>query len=226
MTTVTTSFRRFATRQDAGRALAKRLQKFHDSPDAVVLALPKGGVPVGVEIARRLALPIDVLLIARITTPGCGDTPLGAITSGGVRMLNCAMIDRLHLGEEEIRAAVLKESIEITRRERLYRSDRPSIDVADRTVILVDDGSSPCSTVRCAIRLLHRQHADHVVVAMPATCHHAACDLRMEADEVVTLAEPSGEVPASKWFVNFSPPTPEEIRRILLSAPLPLETYN
>jgi predicted phosphoribosyltransferase len=226
MNTVTHSFHRLGTRQDAGRALAKRLQRYAGCPDAVVLALPKGGVAVAVEIARRLSLPMDVLLIARITTPGCGDTPLGAITSGGVRMLNCAMIDRLHLSEEAIREAVLKESIELARRERLYRSDRPSIDVADQTVILVDDGSSACSIVRNAIRLLRRQHADHVVVAMPATCHHAACDLRMEADELVTLAEPSGEVPLSKWFEHFTPPTPEEIRRILQSAPLPSATLN
>ena len=226
MTTLATCFRRFGTRQDAGRALAQRLHKFHESPDAVVLALPKGGVAVGVEIARLLNLPMDVLLIAKITAPGCGDTPLGAITSGGVRMLNSAMIDQLHLDEEEIRDAVLKESIHLARRERLYRSNRPSIDVADHTVILVDDGSSTCSTLRNAIRLLKRQHAEHVVVATPAACHHSACDLRMEADGVVTLAEPSAEIPASKWFENFTPPSPEEICRILQSAPLPLETMN
>jgi predicted phosphoribosyltransferase len=220
------SFRRFSTREDAGRALAKRLQKYIAAPDAVVLGLPKGGIVVGVEIARRLKLPFDVLLVARITTPGCGDTPLGAITSGGVRMLNCAMIDRLHLSDEEIHHAVLKESMELARRERAYRCDRPSVDVADRTVILVDDGYTPCSTLRNSIRLLRRQHADHVVVVLPATCHHSACDLRMEADELVTLAEPSADVPASRWFESFTPPTTEDIRRILRSAPLPQDAMN
>ena len=226
MITETPSFKRFGTREDAGRALAKRLQKFIAAPDAVVLGLPKGGVVVGIEIARRLCLPFDVLLVAKITMPGCGDTPLGAITSGGVRMLNSAMIDRLHLSDEEIHNAVLKESIELARREHAYRSDRPSIDVADRTVILVDDGGSSCSTLRNSIRLLRRQHAEHVVVALPATCHHAACDLRMEADEVITLAEPSADVPASRWFENFTPPSTEDIRRILRAAPLPEDAMN
>jgi predicted phosphoribosyltransferase len=211
----TSSQKRFGSRQHAGRALAKRLAGYTSATDVVVLALPKGGVAVGAEIAAILGLPFDVLLVGRITTPGCGGTPLGAITSSGVRMLNHAMIDSLRLSDEEIRQAVLRKSLQLARRERLYRSQRPSIDVADQTVILVDDGTAPCATLRNAIRLLRRQHADHVVVAVPITCQHAACDLRMEADEVVTLEEASADISARKWFESFPPATTAEGRLIL-----------
>ena len=216
----TSSPKRFPTRQDAGRALAKRLSHYMATSDTVVLGLPKGGVAVGIEIARILGLPFDVLLVDRITVPGCGDTPLGAITSGGVRMLNCAMIDNLHLSEQDIREAVLRKSLELAERERAYRSQRPSLEVADRNVILVDDGSSACSILRSAIRLLRRQHVEKVVVAVPAACHNAACDLRMEADEVVALVEPAAASPAGKWFEHFEPPTHNEVRRMLKSAPM------
>lgn len=207
--------KRFGCRREAGRALATLLGKYVGDPETVVLALPKGGMEVGAEIAHLLGLPFDVLLVDRITAPGCGDTTLGAITSGGVRMLNCAMIDRLHLSDEDVRHAILNKAVRLARRERLYRSQRPSIDVADRTVILVDDGSSSCATLRNSIRLLHRQHVDHVIVAVPVTCHHSACDLRMEADEVVSLMEPSAQAPPAKWFESFPPTSSAEVRDIL-----------
>jgi putative phosphoribosyl transferase len=206
--------KRFGCREEAGRALAKRLAGFA-ATDAVVLALPKGGAIVGAEIARLLQLPFDVLLMDRITAPGCGETPLGAITSGGVRMLNSEMIDRLHLSDDVVRGAVLRKALRLARRERLYHKQHSSVDVADRTVILVDDGTASCSTLRNAIRLLHRQHADHVVVAVPVTCRHSACDLRMEADDVVSLEESSVEIAAGKWFESFPPTTTAEVLRIL-----------
>jgi len=206
--------KRFGSREEAGRILAKRLAGF-TATDAVVLAIPKGGVAVGAEISRVLQLPFDVLLMDRITAPGCVRKPLGAITSGGVRMLNSAMIDNLHLDADVVRGAVLRKALRLARRERLYRGHHPSVDVADRTVILVDDGTSSCSTLRNAIRLLHRQHAEHVVVAVPFTCSNAACDLRMEADEVVTLEESSVEIAAGEWFDSYPPPTSAEVVRIL-----------
>lgn len=206
---------RFVNRMEAGRELAKKLVKFKKDPDVIILAIPRGGVAVGAEIADALEHPLDVLLLGKVTTPGCGDTPLGAVTSGGVRLLNSAMIDRLHLSEEEVRAAVLRECQDISRRERLYRGDHPSLEVADRTVILVDDGSTPCATVRNAIRLLRRQHVERIVVALPAVCRHSACDLRYETDEVVTLAEPSSPTPAGRWFREFPPTTDREVRSML-----------
>lgn len=209
-----TMLKRFGSREDAGRALAKRLAGFA-ATDAVVLALPKGGAAVGAEIARLLQLPFDVLLIDRITAPGCGGTPLGAITSGGVRMLNMAMIDSLHLSDDVVRGAVLRKALRLARRERLYRGNHPSVDVADKTVIFADDGTAHCSVLCNAIRLLHRQHADHVVVAVPVACQHVACDLLMEADDLVTLDEPAVEISAGKWFESFPPTTTADVRRIL-----------
>jgi putative phosphoribosyl transferase len=206
--------KRSGSREEAGRALAKRLAGFA-ATDAVVLALPKGGVTVGVEIARLLQLPFDVLLMDRITAPGCREAPLGAITSGGVRMLNLAMIDRLQLSEDVVRDAVLRKSLRLARRERFYRSHHSSVNVADRTVILVDDGKASCATLRNAIRLLRRQHAEHVVIALPYTCYESACDLRMEADEMVTLEEPSMEIEAANWFESSPPATSAEVLRIL-----------
>jgi len=211
----TSSLKRFGSRREAGQALAKLLSKYAGDPESVVLALPKGGVAVGAEIAHLLGLPFDLLLVDRITAPGCRDTTLGAITSGGVRMLNCALIDRLQISDEDVRRAVLRKAVRLTRRERLYRSERPSIDVADRKVILVDDGSASCDTMRNAIRLLRRQHVDHVIVAVPVTCHHAACDLRLEADELISLVEPSSQVPAAKWFESSAPSRCAEVCEIL-----------
>ena len=220
------SKKRFVTRQDAGRALAQQLSHYKSAHDTVVLALPKGGVAVGMEIANTLGLPLDILLVGRITVPGCGNTSLGAITSGGVRMLNNAMIDSLHLSEQDIHDAVLRKSLELAEREHAYRNQRPSLEVADRNVIVVDDGSLPCAVLRSAVRLLRRQHAEKIVLALPTACHNAACDLRMEADELVVLVEPSSAAPAGKWFEHFETPTREEVRHMLVSAPTEVALTN
>lgn len=207
---------RFRSREDAGRSLAKCLAKYTDPGHVIVLALPKGSVPVAAEVARILGKPFDVLLVGKITAPGNREKTLGAITGGGVRMLNHEMIDRLHLTDSEINDAILKESLDLARRERFYRGQHPSLDVADHTVILVDDGTTPCSTVIDAIRLLRRQHADRIVVALPATNgNHAAWDLRLEADEMVTLAKPAASLPSGKRFKHFPRTTAARVRRLL-----------
>jgi|LakMenEpi03Aug12_release.lakeMendotaPanAssembly.Ray.scaffolds.fasta_scaffold180765_2 putative phosphoribosyl transferase len=221
-----TFINKFGTREDAGRQLAKRLAKFAAAGDTVVLGMPRGGVSVGVEIARLLKLPFDVLLMSRITTPGCGKMPLGAITSGGVRVLNGAMIDRLRLSDREVRDAVLKVAVQLARHEKNYRCKRPPIDVADRNVILTDDGTTDFTIICDAIHLLRRQHAEQVVVAVPAACHHSLCDIRLEADDVVTLAEPSNDFPASRWFEDFTTPSSEDIRGIMESLPQHDESLN
>jgi putative phosphoribosyl transferase len=201
------------SREEAGRELAKRLNGFSRSKDTVILALPEGGVTVAAEIAEILHLPLDILLIGKISLPTAGN--LGAITSNGVRMLNIALIDRMHLSEADINAAVLRQLLELARKERLYRGGHRSIDVADHTVILVDDGTTPCSTMRNAVRLVRRQHAERIIVATPAACHHAACDLRMETDDVIALAEPKSHSCVGSYFKHFPHVTPEDVRRLL-----------
>jgi predicted phosphoribosyltransferase len=177
--------------REAGREIAERLARFSRSRDAVILALPNGGASVGAEIARSLGIPADVLVVGKITAHGCGGMPIGAITCGGVRLLNHAMIERLNLSRPEVNAAVLRGALRQARREKLCRGRKPGVEVEDRTVILVDDGSTPCIVLRDAIRLLRRRHVERVVLAMPSACRHHAGELRMEADEFVTLDEPA-----------------------------------
>jgi len=207
--------RRFKNRQDAGRRLARSLATFALVDDVVIVAFPNGGIPVAVEIARALGKPLDILIMREITHPADSRIVLGTITSGGVRALNCALIDQLHLSDSEVSAAILRECAELARCEKLYRNGHPSLSVADKTVILVDDGVTPCHMFRDAIRLLRRQHAERIVVALPATSCHDSCDLRLEADKVVALAESDTCGAPQKCFRKFPPATEEKACRIL-----------
>ncbi len=211
----TQSPRRFKNRQDAGRLLARSMEDFASIRDVVVLAFPNGGIPVAVEIARALGKPFDVLLMREVAHPADSSIILGSITSGGIRALNCALIDQLQLSDAQVSNAILMECAELARCEQLYRHDHPSLSVADKTVILVDDGVTPCHMLRDAIHLLRRQHAEHIVVALPATSCHDCCDLRLEADQVVALAESETCGEPQKWFKKFPPASDEKACRIL-----------
>lgn len=214
------------SREEAGCDLAECLVRFKDMKNALVLALPNGGVPVGVQVAGILHLPFDVFLVGDIIAPDAEGTRLGALTCGGVRMLDCAMIDRLHLSDAEVKAAVLRASIELTKKARFFRSHKPSLHVADNTVILVDDGTTPCATVRNAVRLLCRQHAERIIVALPVACRHVTCDLRHEACEVVTLSEPVSPATVGKWCQRL-PETPDsEVLELLVGARKCVGSHN
>lgn len=208
----------FTNREDAGRALAARLTRYRDCPDAVVLAAPGGAVEVGRALASELHLPFDILIVSGINAPGRGREQIGAMTSGGIRMLNFELIDRLRLTDAEIRRAILHKAVRVNCRERHYRDGRPSIDLADRTVILTDDGSSRCNTIRNAVRLLHRRHVDRIIIATPAACRHDACDLGMEADEFVSLAESNAPLPPSAFFKNCPRTSSRGVKRLLHAA--------
>jgi putative phosphoribosyl transferase len=199
----------------AGRHLARRLANFANLGDLIVLSFPNGGVPVGVELSGILQVPFDLLMMCEITFPAHDHAVVGSITCGCVRVLDYALIDRLQLSDEEIRAAILREATELARRARFYRDGQPSLEVGDHTVVVVDDGSTPCANLRDAIRLLHRQHAERVVVALPAACHEVARDLRLETAEVITLATPSSVAAVGKWQRYFPKITHHEIRRML-----------
>ncbi len=206
----------FTSREEAGRQLAKRLAKCSIAENTIVLALPNGGVPVGAEIAEFLHKPFDILLVEKIIAPGSDGESLGAVTGGGVRMLNSAMIDRLRLSKPEVNSAVLDGSMRLARREKLCRGHKPAIEIADRTVILIDDGTAPCEVIRAAVRLLRRQHAERVIVALPVACQDTASDLRMEADQVVTLAEPEKPESSGNWFDRFPMTTDADVYRLLV----------
>lgn len=205
----------FASREEAGRKLAQRLAKHASAENTIVLALPNGGVPVGAEIAEFLDKPFDILLVEKIIAPGESGVHLGAVTCGGVRMLNSAMIDHLQLSKPEVNSAVLDGSMRLAHRQKRCRGQKAAIEIADRTVILIDDGTAPCEVIRAAVRLLRRQHADRVIVALPVACQDIVSDLRMEADHVVTLAEPKHTGSAGNWFDQFPLTTDADVRRLL-----------
>ena len=159
---------RFRNRTDAGRQLAEKLAAYADRPDVLVLALPRGGVPVGFEVARALGAPLDVFLVRKLGVPGYEELAMGAVATGGVRVLNDEIVRGLGISEHEIDAVVARELQELARRERLYRGDRPPPDVAGRTVILVDDGLATGATMRAAVAALRQQQ--------PARHRHRGAD--------------------------------------------------
>ncbi len=213
---------RFINRSDAGRQLAVRLKKFAGLSNLILLAMPRGGVVVAAEIAKALGKPLDLILVRRLIMPNSDDMSFGAITGGGVRVLNHAMIDRRHLDAREVSNIIFNESLELARRERFYRGDRNSLEIADHHVILVDDGFTPRSFIQDALRLLRRQHPDGLVLAMPAGAPHVIHDLEMEADEVITLGEIDLSNSLGACFEDLTPATDNEILALLGHAVIPV----
>ena len=158
---------RFRDRREAGQMLAKLLTKYANRSDVLVLALPRGGVPVGFEVAQALNAPLDVFLVRKLGVPGHEELAMGAIASGGVRVVNSTVVESLHLSTAVIEAAVAREQRELYRRETAYRAGRPMPQVRDRTVILVDDGIATGATMRAAIEALREMQAGRIVIATP-----------------------------------------------------------
>src|SRR5205807_909003 len=175
---------RFQDRADAGRRLAEILMVYSGRPDVLVLALPRGGVPVGYEVALALHAPLDVFLVRKLGVPGHPELAMGAIATGGVRVVNTALVQALRIPEAAVDAVIAAEQRELERRERAYRDDRPPPDVRGGTVILVDDGLATGSTMRAAARALRQQGAS-VVVAVPVAPPEACAELQEEVDAVV-----------------------------------------
>ncbi len=206
---------RFRNRTEAGRRLAEKLAAYADRPDILVLALPRGGVPVGYEVARALGAPLDVFLVRKLGVPGYEELAMGAVATGGVRVLNDEIVQGLGISEHAIDAAVGREMQELARRERLYRGDRPPPDVAGRTVILVDDGLATGATMRAAIRALRPQHPTRIVVAVPTASPDTAEALKAEADDVFCATTPEPFFAVGHWYDDFTQTTDEEVRELL-----------
>ena len=205
----------FEDRQDAGRALAERLSDYAGRPDVIVLALPRGGVPVGAEVARALGAPLDVLVVRKLGLPGQEELAMGAIASGGVRVLNEEVVSLTGVPREVIDRVAEEEGRELERRESAYRGDRPPPDVAGRTVILVDDGIATGSTLRAAVEALRKQGPARIVVAVP-TAPKAACEALGEvADEVICVTTPEPFSAISLSYRSFPQMSDEEVREIL-----------
>jgi putative phosphoribosyl transferase len=205
----------FRDRFDAGRRLGIQLCEFGNRRDVLVLALPRGGVPVGFEVARLLNAPLDLLFVRKIGAPGQEELAMGAIASGDVQILNSDVIRDLHISAEQVKEVAARESLELKRRETLYRGDRSSPDVRGMTVILVDDGLATGSTMRVAIAALRREHAKQIIAAVPVAARSVCGIVTREADRAVCLYSPDDFYAVGQWYQNFSQTTDEEVRDLL-----------
>jgi predicted phosphoribosyltransferase len=208
----------FRDRGEAGWYLASKLSPYARRPDVIVLALPRGGVPVAFEVARSLQARLDVFLVRKLGTPGREELAMGAVASGGECVFNDVVVDALGITEEEIAEAVARERQELERRERLYRDGRPAPDVRGRTVILVDDGLATGSSMRAAVAALRRRGPGRVVVAVPVGAAESCAELRGDADEVLCVVTPQPFYGVGRWYGNFSQTTDEEVRDLLARA--------
>jgi predicted phosphoribosyltransferase len=205
----------FHDRADAGQVLAERLLHYAGRPDVLVLALPRGGVPVAFEVARALGAPLDVFLVRKLGVPGQRELAMGALATGGVRVLNREVVEALGIPDEVVDAVAAEEREELERREQEYRGDRAPPDVRGRVVILIDDGLATGSTMRAAVAALRRLGPARVVVAVPVGAPETCAELRREADEVVCARTPEPFYAVGRWYVDFSQTTDEEVRELL-----------
>lgn len=208
----------FVDRADAGWRLAAMLSAYAHRPDVLALALPRGGVPVAYEVARALDAPLDVFVVRKLGVPGHEELAMGAIASGGVRVLNRDVIESLKIPPEVIDRVTARELQELARRERAYRGDRPPLEVAGRTVILVDDGVATGSTMRAAIAALRQRHPARLVVAVPVAAPSTCRELGEEVDDIVCALTPEPFYAVGLWYQNFSETTDDEIRDLLQRA--------
>jgi putative phosphoribosyl transferase len=202
-------------RVTAGRALAEALEKHYAGKDVLVLALPRGGVPVAYEVAAGLHASMDILLVRKLGAPGQRELAAGAIASGGVQVLNQGVIDSLRISREALARITQDEGRELQRRERLYRGTKERPPVAGRSVILVDDGVATGATMRAAIAALRKQHPERIVVAVPVAAADTVRILEREADEVVCLATPAPFLAIGRWYDNFQQVSDDEVRELL-----------
>lgn len=206
---------RFLDRVDAGRRLARRLVDLTGRPDLIVLGLPRGGVPVAREVARALRAPLDVLVVRKLGAPGQEELAMGAIATGGVRVLNDELVETLRITDEAIEEAAEREAHELDRRERAYRGDRPPLDLRDRTVILVDDGLATGSTMRAAIEAVRLQRPNRILVAVPTAAPSTCQAFRRIADDVICLITPEPFQAVGLWYEDFAQTTDEEVGELL-----------
>ena len=206
---------KFRDRIQAGQQLAIQLKAYANRADVVVLALPRGGVPVAYEVAKALNLPLDICLVRKLGVPGNKELAMGAIAAGGVRVLNDDVINRLAISDKILRYVADMETWELKRRDRAYRGDRPPPEIYDRTIILVDDGLATGATMRAAIAVLKQQQPKEIVVAVPVAPLSECRALKTEVDRVVCLATPEPFYAIGLWYENFTQTTDQQVRNLL-----------
>ncbi len=209
---------KFKDRTEAGQVLARKLAAYANHEDVVVLALPRGGVPVAFEIATALNVPLDVFLVRKLGVPGQSELAMGAIASSGVRVLNQDIVRSLRLSDAVIDKVAAKEQQELERRERLYRDDRPIPLLHERRVIIVDDGLATGATMRAAIEAIRQQQPARIVVAVPISSPETCRDLAVEVDEIICVETPQPFCSVGLWYEDFPQTTDEEVRALLKQA--------
>ncbi|MGB3312716.1 MAG: phosphoribosyltransferase [Nodosilinea sp.] len=210
---------RFQDRADAGRQLANRLKRYANRPNVLVLGLPRGGVPVAYEVAQALDAPLDICLVRKLGVPDREELALGAIASGGVRVLNDDVVSGMNISASTIDAVAAKELQELQRRDRAYRGDRPPLDVRDRIIILVDDGIATGATMRAAISVIQPQQPAQLIVAAPVAAPSLYDELSLKVDEVVCVALPDRLTAIGYWYEDFSQTSDEDVRQLLANQP-------
>ncbi len=208
----------FRDRLEAGKYLAARLSAYRDRPDVIVLALPRGGVPVANQVAQALHAPLDVFIVRKLGVPGHEELAMGAIATGGVRVLNEEVVESLDIPSYVVDRVAARELRELARREHAYRDDRPPPDVRNKTVIIVDDGLATGSTMRAAVKALRQQGPAHIVVAVPVAAQSTCDEFRSEVDEIVCAVMPEPFFGVGAWYQDFSQTTDEEVRELLQRA--------
>ncbi len=211
---------RFRDRRDAGRRLAAYLARYAGRPNVLVLALPRGGVPVGFEIAQALGAPLDIFLVRKLGLPGHEEFAIGAIASGGVHFVNEETLREYGVSADQVDAVIAAEEQELERRERRYRGDRPFPNVEGRIVILVDDGLATGSTMRAAVTALRQERPAQIVVAVPTAPPETCDDLSGIVDEMVCLTTPDPFYAVGLWYDDFAQTTDDEVREFLARAPM------
>jgi putative phosphoribosyl transferase len=205
----------FRDRTEAGRLLAQKLREYANRDDVVVLALPRGGVPVGFEVAKALNAPLDIFLVRKLGLPEQEELAMGAIATGGVRVLNDEVVRALDIPDEIVDAVAAKEERELERREREYRGGRAPVDVRGRTVILIDDGLATGSSMRAAALALRNKQPAQIVVAVPVGAPSTCAEFESEVDKVVCAVTPEPFWGVGQWYRDFSPTNDEEVRDLL-----------
>ena len=208
----------FRDRAEAGRVLAAKLGEYANRGDVVVLALPRGGVPVGFEVAKALNAPLDVFVVRKLGLPGQEELAMGAIASGGARVLNRELIRAVGIPAEVVEQVTQEEQRELERREREYRDGRPPVNVHGRTVILVDDGLATGSSMRVAVLALKQKEPAQIVVAAPVAPRESCAELEAVADRVVCAVTPEPFWGVGQWYADFSQTRDEEVRDLLRRA--------
>jgi putative phosphoribosyl transferase len=205
----------FEDRKDAGRTLAGELLEYKDRPDVIVLALPRGGVPVAHEVAQALNAPLDIILVRKLGLPGHEELAMGAIASGGVRVLNDEVIQSLSIPQKLIDRVAERERHELERRERAYRGDTPRPELAGKTVILIDDGLATGASMRAAIAGVRAQDPASIIVAVPTAAPETCASFEELADEIICATTPQPFYGVGLWYENFSQTSDDEVQEML-----------